>query len=131
MKAIVCTKYGPPDVLKLKKVDKPTPRDNEVLIKVHASTVAAGDVRLRSCTWAPWFWLPARIMFGFFKPRKPIPGNELAGEIEAVGKDINQFKVGDQVYGITWTVSFGGANAEYICLPENEVAIKPVNMTYE
>ena len=131
MKAIVCTKYGPPDVLQLKEVKKPSPKDNEVLIKVHASTVAAGDVRLRSCTWAPWFWLPARIMFGFTKPRKPIPGNELAGEIEAVGKDIRQFKVGDQVYGITWTVSFGGANAEYICLPENEVAIKPVNMTYD
>ena len=131
MKAIVCTKYGPPDVLQLKDVEKPTPKDNEVQIKVHASTVTAGDVRLRSSTWAPWFWLPARIMFGLTKPRRPIPGNELAGEIEAVGKDISQFKAGDQVYGITWTVSFGGTNAEYICLPENEVAIKPINMTYE
>jgi NADPH:quinone reductase-like Zn-dependent oxidoreductase len=131
MKAIVCTKYGPPDVLHFEEVKKPIPRDHEVLIKVHASTVTAGDVRLRSCTWAPWFWLPARIMFGFFKPRQPIPGNELSGEIEAVGKDISQFKVDDQVYGITWTVNFGGANAEYICLPENEVAIKPVNITFE
>ncbi|MHC4792464.1 MAG: NAD(P)-dependent alcohol dehydrogenase [Planctomycetota bacterium] len=131
MKAIVCTKYGSPEVLQLREVKKPTPKSNEVLIKVHASTVTAGDVRLRSCTWAPWFWLPARIMFGFLKPRQPIPGNELSGEIEAVGKDIGSFKVGDQIFGITWTVNFGGANAEYICLPENEVAIKPVNMTFE
>jgi len=131
MKAIVCTKYGPPEVLQLKEVKKPVPKDNEVLARIHASTVASGDIRLRSFTWAPWFWLPGRIMYGLIKPRKKIPGNELSGEIEAVGKDITHFKKGDQIFGITWTTSFGGANAEYICLRENEAAIKPVNMSFE
>ncbi|MFC2161132.1 NAD(P)-dependent alcohol dehydrogenase [Acidobacteriota bacterium] len=131
MKAIVCTKYGPPEVLQLKNVEKPTPKDNEVLIKVHAATVTSGDVWIRSSTFDAWFWLPGRIMYGLRKPRKTIPGNELAGEIESVGKDITQFRKGDQVFGIIWKTSFGGANAEYICLTENEVAPKPVNMSFE
>jgi len=131
VRAIVCTKYGPPDVLEVREVAKPAPRDNQVLIRIHATTVTSGDVRLRSFTWAPWFRLPARIMFGLIRPRKTIPGNELAGEIEAVGKDVTRFRKGDQVYGIIWKVSFGGANAEYKCLPEDGVAMKPANMTYE
>jgi len=131
MKAIVCTKYGPPDVLQLQEVKKPIPKDNEVLVKIYASTVTAGDIRLRSFTWAPWFWLPGRLMYGIIKPRKKIPGNEFSGEIEDIGNDITNFKKGDKIFGITWTTQFGGANAEYICISENEVAIKPVNMTFE
>jgi 2-desacetyl-2-hydroxyethyl bacteriochlorophyllide A dehydrogenase len=132
MKAIVCSKYGPPEVLQLREVDKPQPEDNEVLIRVYASTVASGDVRVRSFTWATWFWLFGRIMYGFRGPRKNIPGNELAGEIEAVGKDVTLFKPGDQVFGLTKGVLFGGTNAEYKCMPEEgALAIKPANMTYE
>jgi NADPH:quinone reductase-like Zn-dependent oxidoreductase len=127
----VCTKYGPPEVLQLREVEKPTPKDNEVLIRIDATTVTSGDVRIRSSTYASWFWLPARIMYGLRKPRKTIPGNELAGEIESVGKDVTRFRKGDQVFGIIWKTSFGGANAEYICLTENEVETKPANMTYE
>ncbi len=77
MKAIVCTKYGPPEVLQLQEVEKPTPKDNEVLIRIHASTVTSGNVRVRSFTFGPWFWLPLRIVYGLRKPRKKIPGNEL------------------------------------------------------
>jgi NADPH:quinone reductase-like Zn-dependent oxidoreductase len=131
LKAIVCTKYGPPEVLQLRDVKKPAPKDNEVLIRIHSTTVTSGDVWIRSSTYAPWFWLPARIMFGLIRPRKPIPGNELAGEIEAVGKDVTRFRKGDQVFGIIYEVSFGGANAEYICLHEERAAIKPANMTFE
>ena len=131
MKAILHTKYGPADELQLKEVEKPAPRDNEVLIKIHATTVTTTDCNARNFTFVPKsFLLLAQLMFGFKKPRKNILGVDLAGEIEAVGKDVKLFKQGDQVFG-TPGAGFG-AHAEYICMPEKGVlARKPASMTYE
>ena len=135
MRAVVTTKYGPPEVLEIREVEKPTPKDNEVLIKVYATTVTAGDCEMRSLDLPVGYQLMLRLGFGISGPRKKIPGTELAGEIEAVGQDVKQFEVGDQVFGSAG-VGFG-ANAEYICLPEElgemegGVALKPANMTYE
>jgi len=126
MKAIVYTEYGPPDVLQIKDVDKPVPEDNEVLIKIHATTVTTAGIPV--VTGAPFI---SRFDSGLLRPKNPTPGYELAGEIESAGVDVKRFKEGDQVYAY----SSSGAFAEYICLPEEPekgvVVIKPVNITYE
>jgi NADPH:quinone reductase-like Zn-dependent oxidoreductase len=131
MKAIIWTKYGPPDGLKLQEVEKPVPNDHEVLIKVHAASVTTGDIELRNSNSFSVFWLPMRIYIGLFKPtRIKILGQEVAGKIEGIGKDVTKFKVGDPVYA--WSALRLSGYAEYICLSENAMmAIKPGNISYE
>ncbi|MFC4778688.1 NAD(P)-dependent alcohol dehydrogenase [Paenibacillus sp. GCM10023252] len=130
MRAILCTRYGSPEVLKLQEVPKPKPKDHEILIKIHATTVNSGDCRARAFECPFLYWLPMRIVLGLRKPRKPILGVELAGEVEAVGRHVKRFKEGDPIFAMTG-MRFGGY-AEYVCLPETAlIATKPANATYE
>src|SRR6266849_5194183 len=130
MKAMVWTKFGPPDVLQLQEVAKPAPKDKEVLIRIYATTVTAADCELRGLKVPLAFRLPIRIYMGLIRPGPMILGQELAGEIEAVGKEVTRFRKGDHVFG--WSGLGLGAYAEYTCLPEDGVlAIKPSNITYE
>lgn len=125
MKAIVCTKYGPPEVLQLKEVPKPVPKNTEVLIKIHATSVNRTDCGFRK----PEYPVIIRLVNGILKPKKTILGSELAGDIEAIGKDVKTFKPGDQVFGLS--IPDFGAHAEYICLPETaSITTKPANMSY-
>ena len=123
MKAIVCTKYGPPDVLQLREVEKPTPKDNEVLVKVHAASLNAADFEILRGAWSARFTGP-------LKPRYKIPGSDIAGRVEAVGRNIKRFKPGDEVFGDLFMCGFG-AFAEYVCVPENAIEQKPTSMTFD
>src|SRR6266850_396598 len=130
MKAIVYERYGPPDVLELKEVAKPGPRDNEVLIRTYSTTVTAGDCRVRSLHMPVGFGLIARLVLGVSRPRQPILGSELAGKVESVGKDVSKFKIGDEVFAFTGARL--GCHAEYKCMPEDgAVALKPANLTFD
>jgi len=138
MKAIVCTKYGPPEVLQLKEIEKPAPKDNEILVRIHATAVNFGDLLARNFkeVTPQTFHMPlpflffAKIYFGFSKPKITILGSEFSGEIESVGKGVKKYRPGDQVFG--YLGQSMGAYAEYLCMPEDGVlAIKPANMTYE
>jgi len=136
MKAVVCTKYGPPEVLQIQEVAKPIPKVDEVLIKIYATTVHVGDTRIRSFDVPRWQWLFARMYLGFRRPKRPILGMELSGVIEAVGQGVEYFNEGDPVFAFAGFNS--GAYAEYLCLPAEGagskggvLAIKPANMTFE
>ena len=124
MKAAVYTKYGPPNVLELKEVEKPTPKDNEVLIKVHATSVNASD----------WEFLRGKPLYarinGLLKPRKKILGSDIAGQVEAIGRNVTQFQPGDEVFGDLSACGYG-AFAEYVSVPEEALALKPTNITFE
>ena len=130
MRAAIYPKSGPPEVLEVIEIDRPVPKDNEVLVRVHATTVTSGDCNMRSFKMPFLFWLLMRIMHGARRPERPIPGSELAGEIEAVGASVTRFRPGDPVFASTG-MAFG-ANAEYLCMPgDGVVALKPANSTYE
>jgi NADPH:quinone reductase-like Zn-dependent oxidoreductase len=125
MRAVVYDRYGPPEVLRLAEVERPVPKDDEVLIKVHAAAVNRTDTGLRSAEY-----FISRFLTGLFRPKRKIPGTELAGEVEAVGPAVTEFEVGDQVFGVSARTA--GAHAEFVCLPESApLAHKPTGMTFE
>jgi NADPH:quinone reductase-like Zn-dependent oxidoreductase len=133
MRAVVCTDYGPPDVLQLRDELKPVPKDNEVLVRIRATTVGAADCELRRFDFAPWIWVPMRLAFGIRRPRQPVLGQELAGDVESVGKKVRALRKGDRVFAATGIPL--GAHAEYICLSENPktgaITTMPANLDYE
>jgi NADPH:quinone reductase-like Zn-dependent oxidoreductase len=138
MKAVVYTEYGTPDVLQLTEVEKPAPKANEILIRIHATSVNIGDIWARNFkemtpskfTMPLPLWLPSRMYFGLTKPKINVLGSEFAGQVEAIGKDVKRFRKGDPVFG--YRGQRMGANAEYLCMPEDGlVAVKPANITYE
>jgi len=131
MKAIVYTEYGSSNVLQIKDIERPSPKDDELLIKVHSAEVTKADCEMRSFNFAvKWFWLPLRLTLGVFKPKKQILGGYFSGEIQDIGKDVSKFKKGDQVFGTT-RMRFG-AYGEYLCLPENYTIVKkPKNISYD
>lgn len=131
MKAIVYTTYGPPEVLQCKEVEKPTPQDDEILIKVRAAEVTKGDCEMRRFSFpVKWFWLPLRIAMGFTKPKRHILGGYFAGEVASVGTNVSKFKKGDQIFGSAKLHL--GAYGEYVCLPANyPIVLKPNNLSFE
>lgn len=133
MKAVIYTKYGSPNVLKLVDVEKPQPKGNEILVKICATTVTSGDTRLRSSNFPLLVWLPVRLMFGLFKPKKEILGHEFSGIVEAVGKNVTKYKIGDEIFA-TPTMLNTGSYAEYICIPQDRkkgvLGLKPKNLSF-
>lgn len=134
MKAVIYKKYGPPEVVQQVELPVPKPKDREILVKILAATITAGDARLRASDFPTLFWLPARLIFGLFAPKKQILGHEFAGVVEATGKSVSKFQVGDAVFGTTTMLS-SGSHAEFICVPEQwkqgVVAHKPDNLSFK
>ena len=133
MKAVIYKKYGAPNVLNLVDIEKPAPKDNEVLVKIQATTVTSGDARLRSSDFPPVAWLLVRLLYGLFKPKKEVLGHEFSGVVEAVGKAVAKYKVGDEVLG-TPTLLKTGSYTEYLCIPEDRakgvLALKPKTLSF-
>ena len=133
MRAVVYSQYGPPEVLNFTEVDKPLPRKNEILVRIHATTVTSGDVRLRASDFPPLFWLPARLIFGLFKPKKKVLGHEFSGVVEAKGEAVDEYELGDAVFGTTTMLPYG-SYADYICVPtewkSGVVGLKPNNLSF-